>query len=265
MPSADPPPRLAQALALGLLQGPAELLPISSSAHTALLPWLAGWRGWAELPAEARKDFEVALHGGAGLALALRLGHGLIGGDARTMAPAVGLPAVVGLALEGPIERRLGGPRSIAVGLLAGAVAMVAADRRGGERRDAREARVGDGLALGLAQAAALAPGLSRNGATLAVARARGFSRAAAQTLSWRVGLPVILGPVLLRARGVRRRGLAGMGPALAVGAGGAFVSSWAAAGLLRRARFRAIPLWPYALYRCALAALLTVRLRRSK
>jgi undecaprenyl-diphosphatase len=263
MPSADPPPGLAQALALGLLQGPAELLPISSSAHTTLLPWLLGW-SYGDLEPSARKDFEVALHGGAGLALALRLGRELIGGDVRTMAPAIGLPALVGLALERPIERRLGGPRSIAVGLVAGAVAMVTADRLGGGR-GAREADVGDGVALGLAQAAALAPGLSRNGATLAVARARGFSRAGAQTLSWRVGLPVILGPVLLRARGVRRRGLDGMGPALAAGAGSAFLSSWAAAGLLRRDRFQKIPLWPYALYRCALAALLAVRLRRSK
>jgi undecaprenyl-diphosphatase len=143
---------------------------------------------------------------------------------------------------------------------------MALADRRGGAERD-RTAVAGarDGLALGLAQAAALAPGLSRNGATLAVARARGFSRGQAQTLSWRVGLPVILGPVLLRARGMRRRGMGKTGPALAVGASGAFVSGWAAAGLLRRRRFRETPLWRYALYRCALAALVAVRLRRSK
>ncbi|HEY1833294.1 MAG TPA: undecaprenyl-diphosphate phosphatase [Solirubrobacteraceae bacterium] len=267
MPPADSSPGLAQALALGLLQGPAELLPISSSAHTTLLGWLAGL-SYRELPAEARKDFEVALHAGTGLALALRMGGELWGERAVVLAPAVGVPALVGLVFEGPIERRLGGPRSISVGLVAGAVAMAVADRRGEtagrDRGAAADAR--DGLALGLAQAAALAPGLSRNGATLAVARWRGFSRARSQTLSWRVGLPVILGPVLLRARGIRRRGAGSdLGAALAVGAGGAFVSGWAAAGLLRRPRFREAPLWRYALYRCALAAFVAVRLRRSK
>ena len=62
--------RCATPLALGLLQGPTELLPVSSSAHTALLPWLAGWP-YAALDGERRKAFEVALHAGAGLALAL--------------------------------------------------------------------------------------------------------------------------------------------------------------------------------------------------
>jgi len=61
---------LSQALALGLLQGPTELLPISSSAHTALVPWLAGWP-YAELDPALRKSFEVALHVGAGVALAI--------------------------------------------------------------------------------------------------------------------------------------------------------------------------------------------------
>ena len=63
---------LRHAVALGLLQGPTELLPVSSSAHTTLIPWLAGWP-YAELDAELRKSFEVALHAGAGLALAIDL------------------------------------------------------------------------------------------------------------------------------------------------------------------------------------------------
>ena len=96
-------------------------------------------------------------------------------------------PALVGYVLERPIAERLGAPRSIAAGLALGAVAMALADRRcdadaGARRhghREARDARATDGLALGLAQAAALIPGVSRNGATLSAARARGFSRAA--------------------------------------------------------------------------------------
>src|SRR3984957_3643742 len=72
MQPAEQAPTLTQALALGLLQGPTELLPISSSAHSTLVPWLAGW-AYADLDGESRKSFEIALHAGAGLALALEL------------------------------------------------------------------------------------------------------------------------------------------------------------------------------------------------
>ena len=65
--------RSRHALALGLLQGPAELLPVSSSAHTILVPVLARWP-YGELPATLRKSFEVALHGGTALALASPVG-----------------------------------------------------------------------------------------------------------------------------------------------------------------------------------------------
>ena len=59
---------IARAIALGIVQGPAELLPVSSSAHIVLLPWLAGW-DWEEIDPELRKSFEVALHTGAAAAL----------------------------------------------------------------------------------------------------------------------------------------------------------------------------------------------------
>ena len=76
MRRAERPLPLRQAVALGLLQGPTELLPVSSSAHTALLPWLAGW-SYGELDDELRKGFEVALHGGTAAALALLAGREL--------------------------------------------------------------------------------------------------------------------------------------------------------------------------------------------
>ena len=94
-------------------------------------------------------------------------------------------PALAGYALQGPIERRLGGPRSIAAGLPAGAIAMALADGRTAYTpaalAAARTRAPLDGLALGLAQACALIPGVSRSGATLTAARARGFARADAQ------------------------------------------------------------------------------------
>src|SRR5271166_1895862 len=71
------PPALRHAVVLGLLQGPTELLPISSSAHTTVIPWLAGW-SYADLDGELRKSFEVALHAGAGLALAIHMRRELL-------------------------------------------------------------------------------------------------------------------------------------------------------------------------------------------
>ena len=146
---------------------------------------------------------------------------------------------------------------------------MALADRRrdadaGARRhghREARDARATDGLALGLAQAAALIPGVSRNGATLSAARARGFSRAAAQALSWHAGLPVIAGASVLEGARTRR---AGATPeqrvAQLVGGLSAFASTLAVARLLRRQLREGQRLWPYALYRGALAALVVSR-----
>jgi undecaprenyl-diphosphatase len=264
------------ALALGLLQGPAELLPISSSAHTALLPWLAGWP-YADLDGERRKSFEVALHAGAGLALAIdmraELARAVAALDGRrtgAWALALAPPALAGYLLQAPIERRLGGPRSIAAGLTAGAVAMALSDTRArgtlrGERRCA-DAGLRDGLALGLAQASALIPGISRNGATLAAARARGFARADAVQLSWLPALPVILGASVLKGRQLagdnRQRGIRG---SAALGGVAAFASTLASARLLRRGVVANRSLLPYALYRCLLAALVVWRLRRPQ
>src|SRR5918996_551027 len=115
--------------------------------------------------------------------------------------------AAVGYALERPIERRLGGPGATAIGLLAGAVAMLIADRRP-QDRGRGEAAAGDGLALGIAQAAALAPGVSRNGATLAAARWSRFTREQANLLSRTVALPIIAGATLLKGIRLRRRGI---------------------------------------------------------
>jgi undecaprenyl-diphosphatase len=273
-------PGLRHAVALGLLQGPTELLPISSSGHTTLIPWLAGC-SYAELDPELRKSLEVALHAGAGAALAIDMRGELIeaaraldGRRAGVIALSLAPPVLAGYALERPIERRLGGPGSIAMGLIAGGVAMALADlladpRSASASRGARRARDAgpcDGLALGVAQAAALIPGVSRNGATLTAARARGFAREDAQTLSWHAALPVILGAVALKGWRLLRHGVSdGSWPVLAAGAGSAFVSTSASARLLRRPRVSARSLLPYAVYRCMIAAVAIGRLRRTQ
>ena len=259
---------LPQALALGLLQGPTELLPVSSSAHTTLLPWLAGWR-YSELDPELRKSFELALHAGAGLALLIDMRGELLEDAAAldrrrvaVIACSIGPPAIAGYTLRRLIERRMGGPRSIAAGLIAGAAAMALADARPGRgERAVKDAGVLDGLALGLAQALALIPGVSRNGATLTAARARGFSRGAAQELSWHAALPVILGAGGLELGSFARPGGSEGSQALAAGAAGAFASTLLSSRVLRRGS-RGRALLPFALYRGALAVVVIRRLR---
>jgi undecaprenyl-diphosphatase len=256
---------VAQAAALGAIQGPAELLPVSSSAHLALVSWLAGWR-WSERDGESRKAFEVALHAGAAAAIAIGQ-RDEIAAEMRSLgvrsATVVGLgslpPAIAGLALERPIENRLGGPRAIAAGLVAGAIAMVIADRRP-RRRAARDARAIDGLALGLGQAAALAPGVSRSGAVLAAARWREFTRPDAASLCRAVALPVIAGAALLKGLRLRARGIdSRLARAMAAGVVASFASTLGAQRTLARAS-TGMPLWPYAAYRITLAAVVLAR-----
>src|SRR3954463_5821832 len=114
--------RRAEVVALGLLQGPAELLPVSSSGHVAALPLLLGWEH-ARLEGARRKEVEVALHAGGGGALLAGLRRELmalrIDVAVLSLLPAVALA----FAAERWIETRLGGPRSLAAGLGAGAAA----------------------------------------------------------------------------------------------------------------------------------------------
>jgi undecaprenyl-diphosphatase len=266
------PPAALEAAALGLIQGAAELLPVSSSAHVAMVPWLLGWEV-AQWPPERRKELEVALHCGAGLALAPALWRERA--DARTLALSLAPPVVAGYLLEERIESRLGGPVAIAGGLLAGAIALVVADRAPAAVPEPRRANAsdlrgllwhrgrvgaGDALVLGLAQAAALAPGVSRTGATLAAARARGFSPEDASALSFGVAGPVLAGATALKALRLPRTHLG----VAAVGAASSFAATRVALRVLGTRRRG--PLWPYAAERAALAGgILAVRYRRAK
>jgi undecaprenyl-diphosphatase len=260
---------VAQALALGALQGPTEVLPISSSAHTTAIPWLLGWR-YVELDAELRKSFEVALHAGGALALAIEfraeLGHAQRKLDREhllVLGMSCAPPAIAGYAGQHAIERRLGTPETIAVALLAGAVVMAIADRSP-QGRTRADARARDGLWLGVAQAAALVPGVSRSGATVAVARILGFRAADAKLLSEEVALPVLAGATLLKAIGATRRGLDPRTvPRFAAGATAAFTSTLICAALRRR-RDAPRRLLPYAAYRALLASLMLIRSRRG-
>jgi undecaprenyl-diphosphatase len=292
---------LHQAVLLGLAHGPAELLPVSSSGHITLIPWLAGW-SYPELDPGRRKSFEVALHAGTAAALLIterrevaRAARELDGRRAALIALSFLPPAVAGFTLEGQIERRLGTPATIAAGLLAGSAAMAAGDLRGGRARRREDAGPLDGLLLGLAQTCALMPGVSRNGATLAAARARGFSRTDANILSRHCALPIILGAVALRLRPVLRSGRRAPGAdvgqggdatgagaprgspradgerpseeaagRIAAGALAAFVSTLGSSWLIGQVE-RDRSLLPYAAYRTALAAVVIRRLRKNQ
>ena len=238
------------------MHGPAELAPVSSSAHTTLVAWRRGWR-LDELDPAARKRFELALHAGAAAAQLLgRREPGTV--PRRVVALACAPPALAGALLRGPIERRFGTPATIAAALAAGGAAMAVAERtRGGRARG--DAGLADGLALGGAQALALIPGVSRSGAVRAVARMRGFGPREAQALSDAVGLPITLAAVASSAGAVRGADRA----TLASGAAAAFASTLVSGALLRRAG-AARSLYPFAVYRIALAAAVVRRLREN-
>lgn len=233
---------------------------MSSSGHLVLVPSLLDWQ-YARLDPELRKSFEVALHAGtaAALLIALRseVTEVLVELDARrvlrhalSMAPA----AIAALAFERTIERRLGGVGSVAAAQVAAGTVLGIADRAAAVR-DHADANDLDYLLVGVAQASALAPGVSRNGATLTAARARRFDRRAANRISRHAALPVIVGAACLKGVRLWRRGLE---PELvapfALGAAAAFGSTLASRGLVRwldGARSYA----PLAAYRVALGA----------
>jgi undecaprenyl-diphosphatase len=262
---------LRHALTLGLVQGPAELLPVSSSGHLVLVPKLMRWP-YAELDAELRKSFEVSLHAGTAVALLIGLRrevaeylrefspHNLL-----TLTLSFAPAALVAYRYERKIERVLSEPRTVAIALLGGSAAMALADGRSQERRR-EEAGPVDAVVIGLAQAFALAPGVSRNGATLAAARWRRFNRRDANVISRQIALPVIVGAStlkgirLLKRRDVPPDVMRGMGAGAAAAFGSTLVSM-RLVDMLERSR----SLLPYALYRTLLATTVLATLRRRK
>jgi undecaprenyl-diphosphatase len=260
---------LRHAIALGAVQGPAELLPVSSSGHLVLIPAMLGWP-YRDLDPEIRKSVEVALHAGGAAALLIGLRKEVaeyvrsfrlhnLAALTLSFAPA----AMIALRFERPIERRLSEPRPVAIALLAGSVAMAVADGRP-ERRRREEASLMDAVVIGAAQAFALAPGVSRNGATLTAARWRGFCRADANVISRQIALPVIVGASVLKgARLAGRDFPPGVRGGMVAGAVAAFSSTLVSMRLIAMLE-RSRSLLPYVAYRTALgtAALLALRRR---
>lgn len=265
-----------QAIVLGITQGLTEFAPVSSSGHLILVPWLFGWRV-LEDPA-LNKTFDVALHLGTlvGAAAYFRadlaryvtafvrsLRHrGAGGADERiAWALVVGtIPgAVAGATLEGVIQERLGAPLLIAAMLVVFGVALVVIDRRAPSRRGVEGITVRDGAILGIAQAVALQPGVSRSGITIAAGRLLGLEREAAARVSFLLSLPIIAGAGLYKGLEVLRDGFPdGLGAVVAAGVASAaasgFLVIWFLLSYLRRHAFTAF-LW----YRVGVAAIVVV------
>lgn len=180
------------------------------------------------------------------------------------LALATAPPALLGYAFEREIEERLGSPAQVAAAQVAAGTALLVADRMP-DRRARAEAGELDHLLLGVAQASALVPGVSRTGAMLTVARLRGLRRAEAARLARLAGLPIVAGAVALKgARLVASPPSPAVRGALAAGAVAAFASTVASTPLARRLD-RAGTLAPLALYRIGLGvATLAFPLRHS-
>jgi len=247
-----------QALVLGLVQGFTELLPISSSGHLILVPWLGDWT-YLEQHDSFNQTFDVALHLGTLVAVVVYFRRDLatlVAAWLRSVAArairnedervawllvvATVPAALIGAAGEDVIAERLGEPWQIAMLLAVGAALLWLADRRPARRRMADLGLVA-ALGVGLAQSLALAPGVSRSGITITAGRFLGLDRDQAARLSFLLLVPIVLGAVLLKGLtdvvlGDLPPGWVGpflVGTLAAAGSG--LVAIWALLGYVRR------------------------------
>ena len=209
---------LIQAIVIGIVQGLTEFLPISSSAHLILVPRVLGWDDEFILsPA-----FTVMLHLGTLVALLVYfwrdllryLAAGLavlrdrrVGPDperkiAVLLAASVIPAALVGVVLEDFVDTFFREQLLVVCGLLVvGAAILFAAERAARHSREMSELRVRDALAIGLAQALALFPGISRSGITISAGLFLGLKREAAARFAFLMGTPIIAGAGLWKSR----------------------------------------------------------------
>ena len=201
---------LIQAAILGLVQGLTEFLPVSSSGHLLLFRDVLGWQLLAD--DHLNKLFDVVVHAGTFLALLvffwkdiLQLLRAALGQKSPSSSPlppqlawaiALGtIPAVIaGVAGEEFIEKQLGAPALIAVQLILFALLLLWAERAGRKVRTLKNAGLRDGLVIGIAQALALAPGVSRSGITITAGLALGLTRETAARFSFLLSIPIIGG-----------------------------------------------------------------------
>ena len=251
-----------QALVLGVLQGLAEFLPISSSAHLSLAPYLFGWQ-------DPGLAFDVALHVGTLVAVlwyfraewlqllraALSIGRSR---QVRTdeerrllfLVIATIPGAIGGLVLEDYAETILRHPGITAVGLIIMGIVLWAADRYAAADRALGSMRWSDALLIGIAQTVALVPGVSRSGSTMSAARVLRFDRQNAAVFSFLMSMPITAAAAVFKVPDALRE--SGLSAPLLVGILAAGVSSWLAIAVLLRYLSRH-SFGVFAIYRVAL------------
>jgi len=214
---------LVAAALLGVVQGLTEFLPVSSSGHLILARAFSGWD-----PGRFGLAFDVACHVGTLLAvvayfrrdilrLTLAAPAALTGGDGawermgRLIVVGTLPVVVVGLLFAGAIETTLRSPLVVAVALAVGAIGLIVAERIGEKRRGDETIGYGEAVAIGVAQASALVPGISRSGATLTVAMLLGLRREAAARFVFLLSLPAIVAAALKESMDVMVAGVDGL------------------------------------------------------
>lgn len=255
-----------QAAILGALQGFTEFLPVSSSAHLSLTPWVFGWE-------PAGLGFDLALHVGTLFALLwyfraewisltkggvtlLRNGKAVDDPSRRALFILIAtIPAgIAGLLLEDLAETVFRAPIVTAVALILMGALLWRVDARSPRDRERESMTWRDALAIGFAQCLALVPGVSRSGATITAGRALGFDRGAAAVFSFLMSMPIILAAAIFKVPDAIRE--TGFTVPLLVGVATAALSSWLAISvLLRYVSRRSYAV--FAIYRFALGALI--------
>jgi len=259
-----------QAVILGLVQGLAEFLPISSSAHLVLTPWVFGW-------SDPGLSFDVALHVGTLVAVlwyfraewvsltksafALVRTRRADTEDKRRFLflVAATIPAAVGgVLLEDYAETTFRSPALMAVTLMVMGVVLWAVDRFAARDRPLSSLGLRDAVLIGLAQVLALVPGVSRSGSTMTAGRALRFDRQSAAVFSFLMSMPVTAAAALLKVPDLLRT--EGITATLVAGVVSAGVSSWLAIAVLLRYVSRH-SFGVFAVYRLALGALILILL----
>lgn len=271
---------ILHAIVLGLVQGLSEFLPISSSGHLLLVPWLFGWNDFPDTPKglAIQKAFDVALHLGtlvAALAYFRRDVVTYVGAGTRLIIkrerPATqdariawmlvlsSVPAaIVGALFESSIDGRLGTPTIIAISLIVFGVILFVADRVLG-RRTITEYSQRDAIGIGMAQVLALNPGTSRSGITITAGRFLGFDRDTAARISFLMSLPVTGGAVVYKLAKLISNGVPdGLVTPMIVGIVTSGLSGWLAVwGTLKLIRTRSFT--PFVVYRILLGIVVLV------
>lgn len=254
-----------QIVILAIVQGLTEFLPISSSGHLVLVPYLFEW-------ADQGLAFDVAVHFGSlaavciffrkDIASLLTGGVQVIGGNLKTaesrMALAITLgtipAAIAGLLFASWIEQNLRNPAVIVYTLAGYGILMALADRFGRRERNMTDVGYKEAFIIGCAQALALVPGTSRSGVTITAARILGFERQDAARFSFLLSAPVILLAAGYKFVEMLASGVTVAWGQLGLGALVACIVAYISIEFFMRVVTR-IGLAPFAIYRLALAA----------